>query len=185
MIKQVAKMYYNKGLDAFQQAKLSDAKQALEKSIVYDPTYVEAYNLLGLYYEYIGERKQAKNLWEQSLKVCERDNRAQYYLSKQDESQMLKDESNYNQAVVAMRQGKYKEAERLLSQGNTKEIESLDAMNLLGLSLYGQKKERKALAIWQEVLRRDCQNAKASKYIVEIKQLTFKDYLYRKMRGIR
>lgn len=184
MTRILARNYYDRGLNKLRENKLHEAKKSLQKSVELDNQLVEGHNVLGLYYYHMGDMQEAKKSWTYSLGIEENDNRARKYLQQLQGNQIRAYEDYCDRAIKAMRVGKYKQAEKFLRTPEVSNIYAVKDMNLLGLSLYGQKKKKQAFKVWQEVLTVDPQNEKALKYIVEGEWLDLRNYI-QKILGLK
>jgi Tfp pilus assembly protein PilF len=61
--------HFNSGVLFFNRREFSKAIQAYQKAIELDPTYVEAYNNLGITYQMIGESDKAFEVYERATKI--------------------------------------------------------------------------------------------------------------------
>jgi tetratricopeptide (TPR) repeat protein len=61
--------HFNSGIHFYNQKEFSKAVQAYQKVIELDPTYVEAYNNLGITYQMIGDTEKAFNSYEKAIKI--------------------------------------------------------------------------------------------------------------------
>ena len=62
-------IHFNSGVSFYNQKEFSKAIQAYQKVIELDPTYVEAYNNLGIIYQMIGDVERAFESYQKSTKI--------------------------------------------------------------------------------------------------------------------
>jgi len=62
-------IHFNSGVSFYNQREFSKAIQAYQKVIELDPTYVEAYNNLGIIYQMIGDVERAFESYQKSTKI--------------------------------------------------------------------------------------------------------------------
>src|SRR4030042_2298143 len=65
-------MYFNLGVDFYRQREISKAIQAYQKVIELDPTYVEAYNNLGIIYQDIGDFDKALEAYQKAIEYYQK-----------------------------------------------------------------------------------------------------------------
>lgn len=177
--RRIANAYYNQGLALARQRDLTGAAAALKKSLRFDKFQTDARNLLGLIYLEIGEAGSALCQWVISLNLQEQDNLAEEYLQRvqgaggylETADQAAK---KYNQALVYAQNENEDLAVLLLMRMLDDFPNYVKAQELLALLYIRHEDYIKAGRCLYQVLKVDCYNPTAQRYMAVAKHNTGK-----------
>ena len=177
--RRIANAYYNQGLALARQRDLTGAAAALKKSLRFDKFQTDARNLLGLIYLEIGEAGSALCQWVISLNLQEQDNLAEEYLQRvqgaggylETADQAAK---KYNQALVYAQNENEDLAILLLMRMLDDFPNYVKAQELLALLYIRHEDYIKAGRCLYQVLKVDCYNPTAQRYMAVAKHNTGK-----------
>ena len=177
--RRIANAYYNQGLALARQRDLTGAAAALKKSLRFDKFQTDARNLLGLIYLEIGEAGSALCQWVISLNLQEQDNLAEEYLQRVQGSggyQETADQAakKYNQALVYAQNENEDLAVLLLMRMLDDFPNYVKAQELLALLYIRHEDYIKAGRCLYQVLKVDCYNPTAQRYMAVAKHNTGK-----------
>lgn len=167
--------YYNLGLDKARVRDLSGAIESLRHSLKYNKNNVQARNLLGLCYCEIGEVVSALREWIISRSIQKDRNIAEVYLNDIQSRQSKLNSMNmairkYNMTLTYCQQGSYDLAEIQLKKIVSSGCKLLKSYMLLALLLMRKEEYEKARKLLTQVLKIDCRNIHALRYMEECKQ---------------
>ena len=177
--RRIANAYYNQGLALARQRDLTGAAAALKKSLRFDKFQTDARNLLGLIYLEIGEAGSALCQWVISLNLQEQDNLAEEYLQRVQGSggyleTAEKTTKKYNQALVYAQNENEDLAVLLLMRMLDDFPNYVKAQELLALLYIRHEDYIKAGRCLYQVLKVDCYNPTAQRYMAVAKHNTGK-----------
>ena len=175
----IANAYYNQGLALARQRDLTGAAAALKKSLRFDKFQTDARNLLGLIYLEIGEAGSALCQWVISLNLQEQDNLAEEYLQRVQGSGGYLETADqaakkYNQALVYAQNENEDLAVLLLMRMLDDFPNYVKAQELLALLYIRHEDYIKAGRCLYQVLKVDCYNPTAQRYMAVAKHNTGK-----------
>ena len=178
--RRIANAYYNQGLALARQRDLTGAAAALKKSLRFDKFQTDARNLLGLIYLEIGEAGSALCQWVISLNLQEQDNLAEEYLQRVQGSGGYLETADqaakkYNQALVYAQNENEDLAVLLLMRMLDDFPNYVKAQELLALLYIRHEDYIKAGRCLYQVLKVDCYNPTAQRYMAVAKHNTGKD----------
>ena len=177
--RRIANAYYNQGLALARQRDLTGAAAALKKSLRFDKFQTDARNLLGLIYLEIGEAGSALCQWVISLNLQEQDNLAEEYLQRVQGSGGYLETADqaakkYNQALVYAQNENEDLAVLLLMRMLDDFPNYVKAQELLALLYIRHEDYIKAGRCLYQVLKVDCYNPTAQRYMAVAKHNTGK-----------
>ena len=177
--RRIANAYYNQGLALARQRDLTGAAAALKKSLRFDKFQTDARNLLGLIYREIGEAGSALCQWVISLNLQEQDNLAEEYLQRVQGSGGYLETADqaakkYNQALVYAQNENEDLAVLLLMRMLDDFPNYVKAQELLALLYIRHEDYIKAGRCLYQVLKVDCYNPTAQRYMAVAKHNTGK-----------
>lgn len=177
--RRIANAYYNQGLALARQRDLTGAADALKKSLRFDKFQTDARNLLGLIYLEIGEAGSALCQWVISLNLQEQDNLAEEYLQRVQGSGGYLETADqaakkYNQALVYAQNENEDLAVLLLMRMLDDFPNYVKAQELLALLYIRHEDYIKAGRCLYQVLKVDCYNPTAQRYMAVAKHNTGK-----------
>ena len=177
--RRIANAYYNQGLALARQRDLTGAAAALKKSLRFDKFQTDARNLLGLIYLEIGEAGSALCQWVISLNLQEQDNLAEEYLQRVQGSGGYLETADqaakkYNQALVYVQNENEDLAVLLLMRMLDDFPNYVKAQELLALLYIRHEDYIKAGRCLYQVLKVDCYNPTAQRYMAVAKHNTGK-----------
>ena len=177
--RRIANAYYNQGLALARQRDLTGAAAALKKSLRFDKFQTDARNLLGLIYLEIGEAGSALCQWVISLNLQEQDNLAEEYLQRVQGSGGYLETADqaakkYNQALVYAQNENEALAVLLLMRMLDDFPNYVKAQELLALLYIRHEDYIKAGRCLYQVLKVDCYNPTAQRYMAVAKHNTGK-----------
>lgn len=177
--RRIANAYYNQGLALARQRDLTGAAAALKKSLRFDKFQTDARNLLGLIYLEIGEAGSALCQWVISLNLQEQDNLAEEYLHRVQGSGGYLETADqaakkYNQALVYAQNENEDLAVLLLMRMLDDFPNYVKAQELLALLYIRHEDYIKAGRCLYQVLKVDCYNPTAQRYMAVAKHNTGK-----------
>lgn len=177
--RRIANAYYNQGLALARQRDLTGAAAALKKSLRFDKFQTDARNLLGLIYLEIGEAGSALCQWVISLNLQEQDNLAEEYLQRVQGSGGYLETADqaakkYNQALVYAQNENEDLAVLLLMRMLDDFPNYVKAQELLALLYIRHEDYIKAGRCLYQVLKVDCYNPTAQRYMAVAKHSTGK-----------
>lgn len=177
--RRIANAYYNQGLALARQRDLTGAAAALKKSLRFDKFQTDARNLLGLIYLEIGEAGSALCQWVISLNLQEQDNLAEEYLQRVQGSggyleTVDQAAKKYNQALVYAQNENEDLAVLLLMRMLDDFPNYVKAQELLALLYIRHEDYIKAGRCLYQVLKVDCYNPTAQRYMAVAKHNTGK-----------
>ena len=177
--RRIANAYYNQGLALARQRDLTGAAAALKKSLRFDTFQTDARNLLGLIYLEIGEAGSALCQWVISLNLQEQDNLAEEYLQRVQGSGGYLETADqaakkYNQALVYAQNENEDLAVLLLMRMLDDFPNYVKAQELLALLYIRHEDYIKAGRCLYQVLKVDCYNPTAQRYMAVAKHNTGK-----------
>ena len=177
--RRIANAYYNQGLALARQRELTGAAAALKKSLRFDKFQTDARNLLGLIYLEIGEAGSALCQWVISLNLQEQDNLAEEYLQRVQGSGGYLETADqaakkYNQALVYAQNENEDLAVLLLMRMLDDFPNYVKAQELLALLYIRHEDYIKAGRCLYQVLKVDCYNPTAQRYMAVAKHNTGK-----------
>ena len=177
--RRIANAYYNQGLALARQRDLTGAAAALKKSLRFDKFQTDARNLLGLIYLEIGEAGSALCQWVISLNLQEQDNLAEEYLQLVQGSGGYLETADqaakkYNQALVYAQNENEDLAVLLLMRMLDDFPNYVKAQELLALLYIRHEDYIKAGRCLYQVLKVDCYNPTAQRYMAVAKHNTGK-----------
>ena len=177
--RRIANAYYNQGLALARQRDLTGAAAALKKSLRFDKFQTDARNLLGLIYLEIGEAGSALCQWVISLNLQEQDNLAEEYLQRVQGSGGYLETADqaakkYNQALVYAQNENEDLAVLLLMRMLDDFPNYVKAQELLALLYIRHEDYIKAGRCLYQVLKLDCYNPTAQRYMAVAKHNTGK-----------
>lgn len=169
----VSLVLYNRGLEFANRNQLSDAIEALVKSVEFNKRNTVSRNLLGLCYFACGKINEALKEWVISTSYEKKDNAADDYLETfQKNNRLIQkyDDSAhmYNQAISALLQKSEDIAIIHLKKAVEYNPNFVDALNLLCLCSLNFKDRAKASECIERVLRIDVNNKIALSYFREL-----------------
>jgi len=160
--------YYNQGLELAKAASLTKALEVLKKAVNFNPSFVEAWNVLGLCLYQLGEFSFAKSAWQKSSEILNsEENTAVFYLKQLEEKEFCELSKQYNHALFLAQKGKFKEAAAILSSVNMSSYKTVASKNTLALCRFGENKKIEALQIWKSALEMDRENFSILQYLKE------------------
>ena len=167
---------YNDGLAKAQARNLTGAIASLRQSVRYNKYLTEARNLLGLCYLERGETAEALAQWVISQNLQPEDNRANDYLKDLQSNQSYLHELStqgrkYNQALEAVRGGNIDLAVVQLRKVVSSNPRFVRAGDLLALLYMENEEYDRARKVLRRVLKVDCADTDALRYMNEIRQL--------------
>jgi len=165
--------FYNKGLALAKSGNMTEAIEALHKSVGLDKKNADARNLLGLVYFNIGHMADALKQWVISSAVKKKDNPAAGYLEEfqKNQRQMEKYADSiraYNSSIAYLKQKSEDMAIIQLRRALEQNENFCDAMNLLCLCYLVSKQKSKVMPILEKILEIDRGNAIALNYYKEM-----------------
>ena len=177
--RRIANAYYNQGLALARQRDLTGAAAALKKSLRFDKFQIDARNLLGLIYLEIGEAGSALCQWVISLNLQEQDNLAEEYLQRVQGSGGYLETADqaakkYNQALIYAQNENEDLAVLLLMRMLDDFPNYVKAQELLALLYIRHEDYIKAGRCLYQVLKVDCYNPTAQRYMAVAKHNTGK-----------
>ena len=177
--RRIANAYYNQGLALARQRDLTGAAAALKKTLRFDKFQTDARNLLGLIYLEIGEAGSALCQWVISLNLQEQDNLAEEYLQRVQGSGGYLETADqaakkYNQALVYAQNENEDLAVLLLMRMLDDFPNYVKAQELLALLYIRHEDYIKAGRCLYQVLKVDCYNPTAQRYMAVAKHNTGK-----------
>ena len=177
--RRIANAYYNQGLALARQRDLTGAAAALKNSLRFDKFQTDARNLLGLIYLEIGEAGSALCQWVISLNLQEQDNLAEEYLQRVQGSGGYLETADqaakkYNQALVYAQNENEDLAVLLLMRMLDDFPNYVKAQELLALLYIRHEDYIKAGRCLYQVLKVDCYNPTAQRYMAVAKHNTGK-----------
>lgn len=177
--RRIANAYYNQGLALARQRDLTGAAAALKKSLRFDKFQTDARNLLGLIYLEIGEAGSALCQWVISLNLQEQDNLAEEYLQRVQGAGGYLEKADqaakkYNQALVYAQNENEDLAVLLLMRMLDDFPNYVKAQELLALLYIRHEDYIKAGRCLYQVLKVDCYNPTAQRYMAVAKHNTGK-----------
>lgn len=177
--RRIANAYYNQGLALARQRDLTGAAAALKKSLRFDKFQTDARNLLGLIYLEIGEAGSALCQWVISLNLQEQDNLAEEYLQRVQGSGGYLETADqaakkYNQALIYAQNENEDLAVLLLMRMLDDFPNYVKAQELLALLYIRHEDYIKAGRCLYQVLKVDCYNPTAQRYMAVAKHNTGK-----------
>lgn len=168
-IESISDIYYNKGIICFKKWDLTTAKELFQKAILFNPNTSHYYNICGLCLYQLGEFNQARQLWEQSIRLTTGpDNLAFRYLKQLENSGFQNICHQYNKAYSYALDKKFKKVIDVITSNNLQAYNITKINNLYGLCHYAEGNKNKAIQIWQSVLKIDAKNPKALQYLSQI-----------------
>ena len=165
--------WYNDGLRKAQVRDMSGAIVSLQQSLQYNRENIAARNLLGLVYYGIGEVSEALVEWIISKNLCPRDNIADYYIKKVQNSANELESLNqaikkFNQCLVYCQQNGEDLAIIQLKQVIASHPTFLKAYQLLALIYIQMNQNTKARQILIEAKKLDTTNELTLTYLQEV-----------------
>lgn len=165
--------WYNDGLRKAQVRDMSGAIVSLQQSLQYNRENIAARNLLGLVYYGIGEVSEALVEWIISKNLCQRDNIADYYIKKVQNSANELESLNqaikkFNQCLVYCQQNGEDLAIIQLKQVIASHPTFLKAYQLLALIYIQMNQNTKARQILIEAKKLDTTNELTLTYLQEV-----------------
>ena len=165
--------WYNDGLRKAQVRDMSGAIVSLQQSLQYNRENIAARNLLGLVYYGIGEVSEALVEWIISKNLCPRDNIADYYIKKVQNSANELESLNqaikkFNQCLVYCQQNGEDLAIIQLKQVIASHPTFLKAYQLLALIYIQMNQNTKARQILIEAKKLDTTNELTLTYLREV-----------------
>lgn len=165
--------WYNDGLRKAQVRDMSGAIVSLQQSLQYNRENIAARNLLGLVYYGIGEVSEALVEWIISKNLCSRDNIADYYIKKVQNSANELESLNqaikkFNQCLVYCQQNGEDLAIIQLKQVIASHPTFLKAYQLLALIYIQMNQNTKARQILIEAKKLDTTNELTLTYLQEV-----------------
>lgn len=164
---------YNEGLRAAKAQDLSHAVDVLQQSLLFDKNNIDAHNLLGLIYAEIGHIAQAMKHWIISTSLLKTDNPASRYIQYwQKHARELERQNDairmYNQSLRYLIQGSDDLAIIQLKKCIDVNPNLIDAYNLMTLCCLKERNYKRAYNLIEFVLKKDCKNTLALKYLQEL-----------------
>lgn len=164
---------YNEGLRAAKEQDLSHAIDVLQQSLLFDKNNIDAHNLLGLIYAEVGQIAEAMKHWIISTSLLKTDNLASRYIQYwQKHARELERQNDairmYNQSLRYLQQGSDDLAIIQLKKCIDVNPNLIDAYNLMTLCCLKERNFKRAYNLIEFVLKKDCKNALALKYLQEL-----------------
>ncbi len=160
----ISNKFYNKGLNYAKLDNMTSAIESLEQSVLFDKSNFYARNLLGLCYFRVGQMSKAIMNWEISIKINNENNRAEYYLSTCNKSDIATTISLYNSAIEYISNENIDIAITQLKKAIEKTPAFVEAINLLACCHMEKCENSTALQLIEKVLSIDNGNEKALFY---------------------
>jgi len=130
-----ALIHFNSGVHFYNQREFSKAIQAYQKVIELDPTYVEAYNNLGIIYQMLGDVDKAFGFYQKSTEINPR------Y------------EKGYNNlGILLFLKGRYEEAQEVFQKALAINPNNIESHINLGILFKKKGEWEKAVGFYQEAL---------------------------------
>jgi tetratricopeptide (TPR) repeat protein len=127
--------YFNSGVHFYKQREFSKAIQAYQKVIELDPTYIEAYNNLGIVYQLLGDEDKAVGFYQKSTEINPR------Y------------EKGYNNlGILLLLKGRYEEAQEVFQKALAINSNNIESHMNLGILLKKKGELEKAIGSYQNAL---------------------------------
>jgi tetratricopeptide (TPR) repeat protein len=161
--KELESYYYNKGIDLFENNRITEAIQVFNSAAVIDNN-IEILNLLGLCYYRLGEFEKSLCYWHKSIEINSTDdNYANAYIKDLISKEFSDVCEKFNKSLLLCKENKYKQALKILS--NLPVYEFVKVANVYGLCNFAVRKKEKALYIWKQALKVDVDNEETLNYI--------------------
>ena len=169
----VSKAFYNRGLSFAERGHVSDAIDALERSLSFDKYNIAARNLLGLCYFKLGRYGDALLHWRASQEAQESDNLANEYIDFIIFNERHTDKINhslqiYNSALDHLHNGNTDVAVMRLKKCVELNPDFVDALCLLALAYISLDQPAKGEPYIRRALQIDPSNEKALSYFAVI-----------------
>jgi Tfp pilus assembly protein PilF len=130
-----ALLHFNSGVHFYKQREFSKAIQAYQKVIEVDPTYIEAYNNLGIIYQMLGDMDRAVGFYQKSIEINPR------Y------------EKGYNNlGTLLFLKGRYEEAQEAFKKALTINSNNIESHINLGILFKKKDQWEKAIESYQKAL---------------------------------
>jgi len=127
--------HFNSGVHFYKQREFSKAIQAYQKVIEVDPTYIEAYNNLGIIYQMLGDVDKAFGFYQKSTEINPR------Y------------EKGYNNlGILLFLKGHYEEAQEAFQKSLTMNSNNIESHINLGILFKKKGELEKAIGSYQSAL---------------------------------
>ena len=182
MTSKLSAYYYNLGIVEATRNNLTNAANFLQKSVCYDSTNVNSWNLLGLCFYRIGKFPMAEYCWTESLKNGDT-NHAMYYLDSIGNSEMKEAVSCLSKAIRLAKCGEYKQSLSILEENKQIPlIKSPQLINYMGILKYLSRNKLAAKADWKKAAQLDKSDIRPTTYLEYTSEK--EDRFFQKLRSI-